>query len=141
MKKELQDKLYENYPKIFRQKDLSMHETCMNWGICTGDGWYTLIDALCCSLQFNIDYNKQPQLEAVQVKEKFGGLRFYVENASSEQHAVISFVEAFSTKVCETCGSTENVTQTPGWIMTICSKCLAEYDESMKRKNQSETNI
>lgn len=30
---ELQEKLFEKYPKIFRQKDLSMNETCMCWGI------------------------------------------------------------------------------------------------------------
>ena len=33
MKKELQDKLYNDFPKIFKQKDLSMKETCMCWGI------------------------------------------------------------------------------------------------------------
>ena len=124
MKKELQDKLYENYPKIFRQKDLSMHETCMNWGICTGDGWYTIIDALCSSLQFNIDYNKQPQIEAVQVKEKYSTLRFYVQGATAEQYAVISFVEAFSSKVCEECGTMNNVTQNKdGWMQTLCNDC------------------
>ena len=43
MNKELQEKLYEKYPKIFRQKDESTKTSCMGWGICCGDGWvYTL---------------------------------------------------------------------------------------------------
>ena len=77
MKPELQKKLYEKYPKIFRQKKLSMKETCMCWGIEAGDGWYDLIDQLCAQLQFNTDKNRYPQVEATQVKSKFGGLRFY----------------------------------------------------------------
>ena len=77
MKKELQDKLFEKYPKIFRQKDLSKQETCMCWGFQCGDGWYELIDALCNCIQSRIDYKGGQQIEAVQVKTKFGGLRFY----------------------------------------------------------------
>lgn len=130
MKKELQDKLYEKYPKIFRQKDLDKKQTAMCWGIECGDGWYNLIDQLCTNLQENIDHNshtgKYPQLEAVQVKEKYGGLRFYTMNSSSEQDAVITFAEQLSETICEKCGSTINVTQTKGWIMTRCETCKEE---------------
>ena len=54
-----------------------MKETCMCWGIDTGDGWYDLIDTLCGLLQFNTDRNRCPQVEATQVKEKYGTLSFY----------------------------------------------------------------
>lgn len=129
MKKELEEKIFEKYPMIFRQKDLSMKETAMCWGIECGDGWYWLIDKLCSNLQFNIDNNSHtgtyPQIEAVQVKEKFGSLRFYVGPASSEQHAVIRFVESLSEEICENCGSLEEVSQTKGgWIQTLCKKCM-----------------
>ena len=40
MKKELEDKLFEKNPKIFRQKELSSQETAMCWGITCGDGWF-----------------------------------------------------------------------------------------------------
>lgn len=134
MTKELQDKLYEKYPKIFKQKDLPMNETAMCWGITCGDGWYWLIDKLCSNLQFNIDHNahtgKYPQVEAVQVKEKFGGLRFYVDTASSEQHAVINFTESLSGSICENCGSIEDVSQTrTGWIQTLCKKCMEKSND------------
>ena len=33
MKAELQNKLFEKYPKIFGQKDLPMTQTAMCWGI------------------------------------------------------------------------------------------------------------
>ena len=47
MKPEEQKYLYDKYPKIFRQKDLPMSETCMCWGICVDSGWLKLIDTLC----------------------------------------------------------------------------------------------
>jgi hypothetical protein len=33
MKAELQEKLYTDYPEIFKQKDLDMTQTAMCWGI------------------------------------------------------------------------------------------------------------
>ena len=47
MRKELEDKLFNKYPEIFKQKDLPARETCMCWGITCGDGWYDIIDNLC----------------------------------------------------------------------------------------------
>ena len=129
MKKELQDKLYENYPKIFRQKDLSMIETCMCWGIECRDGWYVLIDSLCKLLQFNTDHNShndqyKNQIEAVQVKEKFGGLRFYTVTSTEAQQGAIDMAEYMSFNICEQCGTTKDVSQTKGgWIETLCEEC------------------
>ena len=137
MKIELQNKLFEKYPKIFAQKDLDKSQTCMCWGVECGDGWYWLIDNLCEHLQFHIDRNGKPQIEAVQVKEKFGGLCFCVQRANQEEQprleflrGAICFTEKLSRSICESCGSTENVT-TPqsksGCIATRCQKCLKAF--------------
>ena len=127
MKKELQDKLFQKYPKIFRQKNLSMQETCLCWGLECGDGWYKIIDLLCELLQWDIDNNKYPQIEATQVKEKYGGLRFYTNGENEHQSGQISYACNLSEITCEECGSMENVTQTTGWIVTLCSDCLKKY--------------
>jgi len=145
MKKELQDKLFEKYPKIFRQKDLSMKETCMCWGIETGNGWYDLIDSLCGVLQFNTEHNRYPQVEAVQVKEKYGTLRFYYRIVSTEEslkderkedrdsgsiEGAISYAEYLSGCICEKCGTNQNITTNEdGWLVTLCDKCRKEKDE------------
>ena len=88
-------------------------------------GWFPLIDNLCSHLQFNTDNNnhtgKYPQVEAVQVKEKFGGLRFYVNEATDGQYAVISFVESLSIKTCEVCGA-PGKQRGGGWIKTLCDE-------------------
>ena len=51
MNDDLQQKLYEEYPLIFAQKDLSMQETAMCWGIATGDGWYDILNHACFLIQ------------------------------------------------------------------------------------------
>jgi len=105
MSPELQEQLYNKYPKIFVDKDKSMQETCMCWGIEAPDDWYDIIDTLCHALTYTystyIDIDKVdaehlgikpvrhndedcyvyslycPQVIADQVKEKYGTLRFY----------------------------------------------------------------
>ena len=56
---------------------------------------------------------------AVQVKEKFGGLRFYVQAATDKHYNYISFAESMSYRTCEECGN-PGKTYTDGWHMTLC---------------------
>ena len=142
MRKELDDKLCAKYPKIFANRGGSKMETCMYWGFACGDGWYGLIDHLCSNLQWNTDKNnrdgKYPQVVAAQVKEKFGTLCFYVESASSEQHAVIRFAESLSAHVCEDCGTTKNMGRTSGWIRHLCRDCGEKNRNPWKSNKENE---
>ena len=141
MRQELQKKLFDKYPKIFRQKDLSMRETCMCWGIDTGDGWYDLIDNLCSVIQFWVKYNEEPQVEASQVKEKFGGLRFYTSGHSDFVNGLITLTEHLSKNTCSVCGSVKNITKTKGWIRTVCKSCLTkETHRNHKELNNGSAN-
>ena len=56
---------------------------------------------------------------ASQVKEKFGGLRFYVQAATDKHYSYISFAESMSYRTCEECGAAGK-TYTDGWHMTLC---------------------
>ena len=56
---------------------------------------------------------------AVQVKEKFGGLRFYVQAATEKHYNYISFAESMSYRTCESCGA-DGKTYTDGWHTTLC---------------------
>jgi hypothetical protein len=58
---------------------------------------------------------------AVQVKEKFAGLRFYVHSATPEQYQLIEFAEALSYRICECCGSMKDTrAYRMGWWKTLC---------------------
>jgi len=124
MRKDLQDRLFERYPKIFARRTLPSHKSMMCFGIETGDGRWWLIDALCGCIQHHVDSTGGSlQVEAVQVKEKFGGLRFYVDSADDEVFGMIALTESLSLRVCESCGSTRDVSSSGRWIRTLCNKC------------------
>jgi hypothetical protein len=132
MKKELQDKIFAAFPSLYCQRNLSPDETCMCWGIECGDGWFELIYNLSKDIS-----NISKDIYATQVKEKFGSLRFYwggdglTKDQINTIEELIDNAEDLSYSTCEECGSTVDVKQTEGWIMTLCKKCMKEY---MKRK-------
>jgi len=122
--------ILKKYPKIFAQKDLPMTQTCMCWGLDVGEGWLWLIDALCESIQEIVDSTtKYEQVEATQVKEKYGGLRFYYMGGNEKIDAIVTFAEKLSYLICENCGATKGVMQTDGWVVTLCPKCKKEYED------------
>jgi len=59
---------------------------------------------------------------ASQVKEKFGGLRFYMTHGTEEVYALISKAEALSCKTCEECGG-PGEKRAGTWIRTLCINC------------------
>jgi hypothetical protein len=58
---------------------------------------------------------------AVQVKEKFGTLRFYVSGATDSHYNYIEFAELMSSRTCEECGA-PGQTYHIGWHRTLCDK-------------------
>lgn len=79
MRDDLQQELYEKFPKIFVRKDWDKTKSAMCWGIDCPDEWFRIIKALCENIQNHIDNKGMPQIEATQVKEKFGTFCFYYE--------------------------------------------------------------
>ena len=123
MKQELQEKLFKKYPKLFQQKDLSMQETCMCWGISCGDGWFVLLDTVCSAIQSYVLYNKVEEVQFTQVKEKWGGLRIYTYGGDPYVDGLISMAEAMSYRICEECGSSKGELRKEGWFKTLCHSC------------------
>ena len=121
MKQELDDLLSQRYPLTFAERNLSMQESCMYRGFSCDDGWFALIDALCERLQFWSDNNRAPQVVAVQVKEKFGGLRFYRRGADTEQRGMIIMAQAMLLRICEQCGKPGELKIHKHCVMTRCA--------------------
>lgn len=124
MQRKLDEKLVAKYPNLYQQRGMSMQETAMCWGFSCGNGWYKIIDELSAVLE-------PLGVVAVQVKEKFGGLRFYVGGVDKEIHeevyAAIGKAESLSYKTCEACGE-PGETKGQGWVVTMCDKC---WDKKM----------
>jgi len=121
MSPDKEKQLFEKYPKIFSN---------LKYTEC-GDGWYDLIECLCAIIQRETDYagyrlseeeKETIQPLAAQVKEKFGGLRFYIYGGTERMWGAISMAEAMSFKICESCGVPGHK-QPGGWIRTLCDPC------------------
>jgi hypothetical protein len=72
------------------------------------------------------EYETIPQVTVDQVKEKFGGLRFYYSGGNDTIHGMVWLAEHMSYNICEICGSTKNLGSTTGWIKNICEECATK---------------
>ena len=98
-----------------------------------GDGWLGIVDRLDRQITEIV-----PDYQLTQVKEKFGGLRYYIGSVPTERfdevYRLIHEAEAESLRTCEVCGTQEGVTtRSPsgtkyGWIKTYCETHHAERD-------------
>lgn len=124
MRQELDEALCAKYPKLFAQRHLPTTQTCMCWGFECGDGWYDLIDRLCGCIQSYIDNNQHKNIQQVvvtQVKEKFGGLRFYYDGGDDLIFGMTWFAQSLSYTICEECGA-KGKPNKGGWIRTTCEE-------------------
>jgi hypothetical protein len=90
-------------------------------------GWYPLLKDLIVDL-IELGWNK----EICQVKEKFGGLRFYINECSDEMHARISKAEYLSYQTCEVTGKPGQLRTDIGWHTTLCEE---EYQKILQKRN------
>jgi hypothetical protein len=116
-------RMEEKYPKIFAQS---------YGGFAIGEGWWPIIESLCSNIQHYINWKNResevvPQVVVAQIKEKFGGLRFYYEGGDDRIHGMVSMAESWADKSCETCGA-PGTSGGKGWIKTLCPTHRAEAD-------------
>lgn len=101
-------------------------------------GWGDLVYKLCEDISMKSDH-----IKVAQVKEKFGGLRFYIDVAGDEDvvpyetvkeiYSLISKAESESFKICEVCGEPGSTEGATSWITTKCSKHRAEELETRQK--------
>jgi hypothetical protein len=131
----LDNYLCKKYPKIFVERNLSEMVSAMGQGFCCGDGWFFIINSLCDRIQIYIDNHnywhdkgspgaeeKIEQVVALQVKEKFSGLRFYCKGGDNHTAGLVDMVEHLSYDICEVCGKGDQTIgrNIDGWVRTTC---------------------
>jgi hypothetical protein len=90
-------------------------------GFCVGEGWWPIVENLCRHIQHHIDWKRGTcsQVTVNQIKEKFGGLRFYYSGGDDEISGMVSMAESWAGHSCETCGA-PGKSREGGWIKTLC---------------------
>jgi hypothetical protein len=125
-------RMEEKYPKMFAQP---------YGGFAIGEGWWPIIESLCANIQSHTDWwNKnresRPVVEQVvveQIKEKFGGLRFYYQGGDDQISGMVRMAEAWADRHCEECGA-PGTSGGRGWIKTLCPVHRAEADARYKER-------
>jgi hypothetical protein len=121
-----QRRLKARFPLVFRKLHPDRYQRGTALGERTiecGPGWYALVARLAGTLEAQLQ--RQPpkqrrQMYCVQVKEKFGGLRFYMSAKTSSMDAAIRRAVAKSFRVCEDCGRGGTLRDRRGWYATLC---------------------
>jgi hypothetical protein len=123
---EFEKRMLEKYPAMFSQS---------YGGFAVGEGWWPIIESLCANIQSHTDWwntnrKERPVVEQVvveQIKEKFGGLRFYYEGGDDQISGMVRMAEAWASHSCEECGA-PGTSGGKGWIRTLCPTHRAEAD-------------
>jgi hypothetical protein len=72
-----------------------------------------------------------PNYFIAQIKEKFGGLRYYIGGEKTDVEILISEAEALAYQTCEECGRPGVLREEFSWIVTLC-----DYDTRIRKINQ-----
>jgi hypothetical protein len=137
------EQMESRFPKMFEEG---------YGGFACGEGWWPILEALCVNIQGHIDWKNKTRARLLednpyeheipdevaqvivrQIKEKFGGLRFYYNGGDDEISGMVRMAEAWANRSCETCGAPATK-QTTGWIKNVCDKHFNEIENRKKEK-------
>jgi hypothetical protein len=99
----------------------------MCWGFDHGDGWFDLIWMLSLAIEDELKQHADPNFAVVQVKEKFGGLRYYINGPNERIHKLVALTERASELTCEVCGGWGKTRRRGCWLKTLCEKDATEF--------------
>ena len=105
-------------------------------------GWYRIVENLCYRINSYISHknrwrNNPPDalgsnsiqhteplsICVDQVKEKFGGLRFYYTGGDAFIDGMVNMAEIWASQTCEICGERGAPRKKPsGWLSTLCEQ-------------------
>lgn len=91
-----------------------------------GKGWHPIIEKL-----LEVIKNDPVEVTVQQIKEKFGGLRFYYYGGSEVTHQAVREAEEECKNVCEFCGEPGKERNLP-WIRVLCDKHYEEQVQQFK---------
>jgi len=114
-------RMEKSYPKMYAGK---------YGGFAVGKGWYPIIERLSSNIQQHLEWKNResqvvPQVVVEQIKEKFGGLRFYYQGGDDNVAGMVRMAEAWADIACEECGGIGK-RRSGGWIRTLCDIHEAE---------------
>lgn len=121
------NRLLEDFPHLYRRYNDPPERSSMCFGFECGDGWFDLIYDLSRNIDSRLKLEPKEMAEnfaVVQVKEKFGCLRYYTSGSSETISRMIRKAEMESTHICERCSRKGGQRIIEGVWITLCKRCL-----------------
>lgn len=125
-------------------------------GFAIGTGWWPIVESLCGQIDsytkwrnntrqallkdnpHNLSIPEEvPQVIVEQIKEKFGGLRFYYQGGDDFIRGLETMAEVWANHTCEECGK-PGTRRSGGWVQTLCDEHEAERQARYKRHNNED---
>lgn len=125
------DAMRDRFPRVFKGAQLP-------WGLECGPGWDELLVDLLAQLDAILAKHPTLRFRLVQIKEKFGSLRFYVSFDEGTEDdiaqkdlvkvvfAAIQDAQKKSARTCERCGTPSVIREIGSVATTVCPKCRGE---------------
>lgn len=151
MNKKHTERIFNDFPEIFAGRDKPIPESLLLFGFECDDGWYDLVYNLCKKLKLLMDLTGV-MVEAMQVKEKYGTLRFYAGMRTPPKLSptgdfnevlgeiiddLINEAENRSAFICEVCGKTGCLCSSGYWYKTLCTSCRESNNYKKYTKYQN----
>jgi len=111
--------------KLLQQKYPHLLKEYPRCGFGVGAGWTTLMEELFAVLDHHIKYLPEEvrvEYYLVQLKEKFGSARVYMNDQDEFIGGAIAMAETMSGIICEECGLPGRQ-RSDSWIKTLCDIC------------------
>ncbi len=131
MKASLTEQIYLKCPIIFRGRDDGPKRNLMCFGFDCDGGWFNIIESLSLEIEkiarklkeAGVDDERLPLV--MQVKQKYGTLRFYVDYSTGEIEALIERAEVETEITCECCGKPGWINEEKVYLRVLCDDCRA----------------
>lgn len=133
----------DTFPKMFAH---------LYGGFAIGVGWWPVVEKLCHSIQDHINFingrrelllqdnphnltipDEVVQVTVDQIKEKFGGLRFYYTGGDGYIDGLVAMAERWAGAVCEECGKPARRISVGGWLSNLCEEHERERNDKIQR--------
>ena len=136
MNKHLTDRIFQRCPFIYRSYADGSSTLVNSYGFECGDGWFEIILNFSIDAEAKVKEMKEEGTEKIrlplvlQVKEKLGGLRIYMDKSCEMLNALIESAQKNAARTCELCGDSgiRRESRKGAW-MTLCNECAIEHCE------------
>jgi len=123
MDTKLSNRLFKKF-KFLRKKELADGFEC-------GDGWYTIIDNMCCELRAH--KMTKPDFVITKIYDKYGDLMVHSKNGNNATRSIIDGAIELSMEICDECGNDKDLEQ--------CEKCtvpVVEYPDPEDKEEEED---